>query len=113
MDHRASAKTAAQSTRRPVPHPRTPEATAPSRFLFQVSLPWVGAAWALAGLSLHSCEMGPAPLHTATTQGLWLGMAAEAAARGAAFAKGWIPPGHAQLAFPLVSLGWVAERWHD
>lgn len=32
---------------------------------------------------------------------------------GAAFVKGWIPPSHAQLAFPPVSLGWVAERWHD
>lgn len=45
-------------------------------------------AWALAGLSLHGCEMGPAPLHTATTQGLWLGMAVEAAASGGSLSQG-------------------------
>lgn len=45
-------------------------------------------AWALASLSLHGCEMGPAPLHTATTQGLWLGMAVEAAASGGSLSQG-------------------------
>lgn len=56
------------------------------------------------GLSFRDCEMGPTPLHTSTTQGLRLGVTAEAAARKAAFAKGWLPPGQAQL-------GWVTERW--